>query len=143
MKHLKLFENFLEELADTILHHLQDNDIVASYEKTNDNNSITIEVGGEEYVIKREGNPPRFIMTTKHNEPETFTASDLISWWIAFVPQYKHDEAEYHRDGIKEELNSNINSEKSEKIREYLKTYPFQNDLTGKTRERINVTRQI
>jgi hypothetical protein len=88
-------DDHLDHLAGAICTHLEDNDIQAAYVMKPDK-SVDIEVGGETYNIKREGTPPRFVLTSKHNEPETLTSGDLMSWWASFVPQHKHGEAEYN-----------------------------------------------
>jgi hypothetical protein len=85
-------ENYLEELVGNIVTYLEDHDIKSSH-KTNPDKSVDIEVGGEVYNIKKEGD--KFIMMIG-KQPETFTSSELISWWSSFVPEHKAGEAEYN-----------------------------------------------
>ena len=96
MRFLNEEESVLADLGSSIITHLEDNDIKASYE-VEDDSSLCIEVGGEDIKIKKEGEG--FVISSKHNKDEKVNDADaLISWWASFVPQHKAGEAEYKND---------------------------------------------
>ncbi len=83
----------MSDIIDSIKAHLEESDIYAFDIIDNKDGSFNINIEGDSYNIKMEGT--NIIQKSAHDENTFKNWDELFGWWMSFVPQYKHGEAEH------------------------------------------------